>query len=58
MEPEIRSLYDEFQVRQIPVKLFVEKHLFRKKLQLNKNITDLIITRWCELTGYITAEFT
>lgn len=38
MEPEIRSLYDEFQLRQIPVKLFVEKHLFRKRLQLNKNV--------------------
>ncbi len=38
MEPEIRSLYDELQLRQIPIKLFVEKQLFRKKLRLNKNI--------------------
>ncbi len=38
MEPEIRSLYEEFKVRQVPVKLFVEKQLFIKKLQLNKNV--------------------
>ncbi|HBE21069.1 MAG TPA: DUF4343 domain-containing protein [Cyanobacteria bacterium UBA11149] len=54
MEAEIRSLYNEFQFRQIPVQLFVEKHLFRKKLQLNKNILvagyiPVVLNALCQL---------
>ena len=38
MEAEIRSLFDELQLRQISVRLFVEKQLFRKRLPLSHNI--------------------